>query len=112
MCEALEGAKRVVVIEKSLAPGLGGVLASNVRMAMRGHTLPVLTCIAGLGGRPITSKSLRAHFERAERSELDDVTFLDLKWDVVERQLEHMTSVRRSGPIAENILRMTGSVPE
>jgi pyruvate ferredoxin oxidoreductase alpha subunit len=102
---ALAQAKRVVVVEKSLAVGLGGNLASNVRMALRGLGVPVLTTIAGLGGRPITQGSLRNLFERAERDELEDITFLDLNWEVVNREIERMRTTRRSGPIAENILR-------
>jgi pyruvate ferredoxin oxidoreductase alpha subunit len=39
------------------------------------------------------------------RDELEDVTFLDLNWDVVGRELARMSAIRRSGPIAENILR-------
>ncbi|HEX8919599.1 MAG TPA: pyruvate ferredoxin oxidoreductase [Chloroflexota bacterium] len=105
---ALEGARRVVVVEKNLAVGLGGVLASNVRMALRGAGTSVLTCIAGLGGRPITKASLRPFFEAAERDELEDVTFLDLKWDVIRQQLERMNATRRSGPTAESIMRMMG----
>ena len=103
--DALEGAKRVVCLEKSLAPGLGGVLASNVRMALRGHPLPVYTVIAGLGGRVITRKSLAELFERAARDSLEDVTFLDLNWDVVHDQLSRARDVRHSGPIAENLLK-------
>lgn len=105
---ALEEARRVVVVEKSLAVGLGGSLASNVRMALRGRSLPVFTAVAGLGGRPVTSASLRDLLERAERGALEDVTFVDLNWDVVNREIERMRAVRRSGPIAENVLRETG----
>jgi pyruvate ferredoxin oxidoreductase alpha subunit len=105
LCDLLEGAKRVICVEKSLAPGLGGVLASNIRMALRGHTTPVYTVIAGLGGRPITRKSLAEVFERAARDNLDDITFLDLNWEVVHQQLAHARETRRSGPIAENLLK-------
>lgn len=105
---ALAGARRVLVIEKNIGVGLGGVLASNVRMALRGEPTSVLTCIAGLGGRPITKASLRPLFEAAERDELDDLTFLDLKWDIVRQQLERMNVNRRSGPIAESIMRLMG----
>ncbi|HCG01618.1 MAG TPA: pyruvate ferredoxin oxidoreductase [Chloroflexi bacterium] len=105
---ALADARRVLVIEKNLAVGLGGVLASNVRMALRGQSTPVFTCIAGLGGRPITTKSLRSLFESAEQDNLEDLTFLDLQWDVVEQQLERMNETRGSGPIAESIMRMMG----
>ncbi len=105
LCDLLEGAKRVVCVEKSLAPGLGGMLASNLRMALRGHPMPVYTVIAGLGGRVITRKSLAEVFGRAACDNLDDVTFLDLNWEVVHRQLARAREIRRSGPIAENLLR-------
>ncbi len=101
----LEKAERVVCIEKSLAPGLGGVLASNVRMSQRGLGHPVYTVIAGLGGKPITCDSLCALFERAVVDDLEDVTFLDLNWNLVEEQLGRARGVRHSGPIAENVLR-------
>jgi pyruvate ferredoxin oxidoreductase alpha subunit len=103
--DAIAGAKRIVCVEKSLAPGLGGIVASNVRMALRGRGQPVYTVIAGLGGRPITRASLRDVFERAEKGELDDLTFLDLDWRVINEQLVRARDVRHSGPIAENVLR-------
>ncbi len=105
LSDALEGAKRVVCVEKSLAPGLGGVVASNVRMALRGHPLPVYTVIAGLGGRPITRKSLAEVFARAAKDNLEDLTFLDLNWEVVHQQLDRARETRQSGPIAENLLK-------
>ena len=105
LCDLLKGARRVICVEKSLAPGLGGVLASNVRMALRGHTLPVYTVIAGLGGRPITRKSLADVFRRAASDNLEDLTFLDLNWEVVHQQLDRARETRQSGPIAENLLK-------
>jgi pyruvate ferredoxin oxidoreductase alpha subunit len=103
--EALAGASRVVVIEKSLAPGLGGVVASNVRMALRGDSLPVYTVIAGLGGRPITMGSLREVFEAAGLDQLPEVQFLDLDHAAVEHEIIRARGTRRSGPTAEHILR-------
>ena len=38
------------------------------------------------------------------------LTFLDLKWDVVERELARVSAGTRSGPHAENILRDVGVV--
>ncbi len=105
LAAALEGAKRVVVIEKSLAPGLGGVLASNVRMALARKALPVYTVIAGLGGRSITMTSLREVFEGAGADRLPDVQFLDLDHTAVEHELVRAKTTRQSGPTAENILR-------
>ena len=39
---------------------------------------------------------------------LELLTFLDLDWDIVNRVLEREKKQRRSGPIAENILRDLG----
>lgn len=105
LAAALADARRVVVIEKNLAPGLGGALASNVRMALRAHPLPVHTVIAGLGGRSITRGSLRRVVLAAERGDLEDVHFLDLDWSAVHREVARWTERRRSGPVAENVLR-------
>jgi pyruvate ferredoxin oxidoreductase alpha subunit len=106
----LQHAQRVVVLEKSLAVGIGGILSANVRMALSGVQLHGYTVIAGLGGRPITRKSLHKLFREAERDELEPLTFLDLDWNIVNRVLEREKQQRRSGPIAENILRDVGVV--
>jgi pyruvate ferredoxin oxidoreductase alpha subunit len=108
--EVLKNAKRVVVIEKSLSVGLGGILSTDVRMALSGIHLHGYTVIAGLGGRAILKSSLHKLFEQAQRDALEPVTFLDLNWDVVNRELERERSTRRSGSIAENILRDIGVV--
>jgi len=104
----LEQATRIVVVEKSLAPGRGGVVASDVRYALRGMPRPVHTVVAGLGGRPITRPSLHELFDRALRDKLEDVHFLDLEREVVDKELRREQETRRSGPAAENILRDLG----
>ena len=106
----LRHAKRVVVLEKSLAVGIGGIVSANVRMALSGVHLHGYTVIAGLGGRPITRRSLHKLFREAEQDKLEQLTFLDLDWSIVHRELERMKQKRRSGPIAENILRDVGVV--
>ena len=103
--DALADAKRVVVVEKSLSPGLGGVVASDVRASLRGAGLPVYTVIAGLGGRPITMASLQEVFEVAAEDRLPDVQFLDLDHAAVEHEIIRARRTRRSGPTAEHILR-------
>jgi pyruvate ferredoxin oxidoreductase alpha subunit len=108
--ETLKNAKRVVVIEKSLAVGLGGILSTDIRMALSGIHLHGYTVVAGLGGRAILKSSLHKLFEQAQRDALEPVTFLDLNWDVVNRELERERATRRSGSIAENILRDIGVV--
>ncbi|MEW8204760.1 MAG: transketolase C-terminal domain-containing protein, partial [Candidatus Thiodiazotropha taylori] len=72
--EALQDCQRVVVFEKCLAVGMGGIVAANVRMSIRGLNLPVYTVIGGLGGRPITRKSLAEVFAKAMRDDLDKTT--------------------------------------
>ncbi|MDP6735278.1 MAG: transketolase C-terminal domain-containing protein [Nitrospinaceae bacterium] len=108
--EVLKNTRRVVVFEKCLAVGLGGIVASNVRMAHRGQTSPVYTVIGGLGGRPITRASLHELFEKAMTDDLEETTFLDLKQDVVDQEMERESKFSRSGAIAENILRDVGVV--
>ena len=108
--DALHNAKRVVVLEKSLAVGLGGILATNVRMALSALPIDVYTVVAGLGGRPITRRSLHALFRKAEQDEIDAVSFLDLNRDAVDKQLARERAHRRTGPAAEAMLRDLGVV--
>jgi pyruvate ferredoxin oxidoreductase alpha subunit len=110
MREAIGHAKRVVVIEKSLAVGLGGHLSDGVRKALSGIVLNGYTVIAGLGGRAITRTSLRQLFQDAEQDELEQVTFLDLNADLVAHELAREAQARSTGPTAEAILRRVGTV--
>jgi len=107
---ALKHCQRFVVLEKSLAVGGGGIVATDVRMAVTGMGLKGHTVIAGLGGRAITVKSLTALFEKACRGDLELMTFLDLDWNAVNKQLEREKSHRRTGPVAEALLRDVGVV--
>jgi pyruvate ferredoxin oxidoreductase alpha subunit len=107
---ALGHAERVVVLEKALAVGIGGIVSANVRMALAGIQLHTYTVIAGLGGRPITKASLSGLFADAVADRLEPLTFLDMDWEVVNRELERVGSSRTSGPHAENILRDVGPV--
>jgi pyruvate ferredoxin oxidoreductase alpha subunit len=108
--EALGAATRVVVLEKSLAVGLGGIVSNNVAASYAGPSDRVHTVIAGLGGRAITRGSLQNLFGAAVEGRLEPVTFLDLDHAVVERVLAREREQRRSGPIAESILRDLGLV--
>ncbi|HEY7457017.1 MAG TPA: hypothetical protein VH703_07055 [Solirubrobacterales bacterium] len=107
---ALAGAERVVVLEKALAVGIGGIVSANVRMALSGIQLHGYTVVAGLGGRAITKRSLRELFAEAVADRLEPLTFLDLDRERVEAELGRMAAGGRSGPHAENILRETGVV--
>jgi pyruvate ferredoxin oxidoreductase alpha subunit len=107
---ALQGAKRVVVLEKSFSVGLGGVVSTDVRLALSGLQLQGYTVVAGLGGRAITKASLHRTLLEAVADTLAPLTFMDLDWRIVNRQLEREAQQRRSGPIAENLLRDVGTV--
>jgi len=135
---ALRPARRVVVLERAFAVGIGGIVSANVRMALSEPALsepalseparsePALpepaqsepnrsqphcyTVIAGLGGRAITKASLRGLFTRAAAGEIEPLTFLDLNTGLIDRELSRAAASRRSGPAAENILRDLGAV--
>ncbi|QLP96671.1 MAG: pyruvate ferredoxin oxidoreductase [Rhodoblastus sp.] len=105
--EALARCKDVVVVEKSVSPGLGGPLANDVDMALRNMpNAPHLhSAIAGLGGRPITRASLRRLFVDAVERSWEGARFLDLNEKIVAREIDAARATRRSGPTAENLLR-------
>ena len=103
--DALADAERVIVFEKSLAVGMGGMLAADVRMALSNLSIPVYSVIGGLGGRPITRENLRRMLDKGVRDELEEPHFHDLNVDVVRRELERLRDIHRPGPSAESILR-------
>jgi pyruvate ferredoxin oxidoreductase alpha subunit len=84
--DALAGARRVIVLERAFAPGAGGVVSADVRVALWGLDIDVLTVVAGLGGRAVSRESLGKMLIDAEGGELSDLTFLDLQQDVIERE--------------------------
>jgi pyruvate ferredoxin oxidoreductase alpha subunit len=107
---ALQEARRVVVLEKSFSVGLGGVLSTDVRLALSGLHLQGYTVVAGLGGRAIPKASVARMLAEAIAGQLEPLTFLDLDWRIVNRQLERERQTRRSGPVPENVLRDVGAV--
>jgi pyruvate ferredoxin oxidoreductase alpha subunit len=109
--EALSGARRIIVVEKAFSIGFGGVLSTDVAMATHDADSVLRTVVAGLGGRPITRRSLEEMLAGAARDELEPLTFLDLDHQVVERERTRMSTTRRSGPPAENVLRDLGTAP-
>ena len=110
--EALSAATRVIVVERAFAVGVGGIVGLNVRLALAGLPPVVFDVVAGLGGRPVTRRSLRGLVEDARdgRIEANRLHFLDMDWKLVERELQRLSEKRRSGPHAENILRDVGVV--
>lgn len=106
--EALGRAKDIVVLDRSLDAGMGGPLASNIAIALRELPDPpaMHSVIVGLGGRPITKASLHQVFRDAMVQPWNGPRFLDLKERIVARELHRRGKARRSGPAAENILKV------
>ncbi len=102
---AVQHAKRVIVVEKDLSLGKGGIVSGDVKMALRGLPTMVHTVIAGLGGRSITKNSLIQMIHEARAEQLNEPHFLDLNWSLINQELARQKKTRRSGPMAENILR-------
>ncbi|MGA2891337.1 MAG: pyruvate ferredoxin oxidoreductase [Xanthobacteraceae bacterium] len=112
--DKLVRARNVVVIEKSLAVGMGGPLANNVDLALRNvEAAPqVHSVIAGLGGRPITREALHRVLRQAVSQPWEGSHFLDLNETIIAKELHYVRKVRRSGPTAENLLRRLGQAAE
>ena len=103
--EALKGAKRVVVVERTLAVGSGGVLSRDVMVALEGLSVEEYCVIAGLGGRAITKKSLKEVFRKALEGMLPRLSFMDLDMELVNRQLAREKAARKTGPLPEALVR-------
>lgn len=103
--EALKGCRRFINIEKAFSVGIGGIVASHCRSAVRGLGLENFEVIAGLGGRPITKASLHRLLDASAANALEPQTFLDLDRELVDAELAREAASRRSGPTAENIVR-------
>jgi pyruvate ferredoxin oxidoreductase alpha subunit len=110
--DALRHAKRVIVVEKAFAVGAGGIVGQNTRDATRRLPVEVYDVVAGLGGRPITRASLRRLLEEVLEGRVDSqrLHFLDLDFELVQRELERSRHGKRPGPHAEHMLRDIGTV--
>lgn len=102
--EALAGAKTVLVVDRALGAGSGGVVMMDVVCAVRDMALDVRSVIAGLGGRAITKASVAKIVRATADGVLADTTFMDLDEDLVRRQLEREAATRLSGPLPEAII--------
>lgn len=105
MAQALKGAKTIVVLERALAVGSGGVLTQDVMTAQKDQSAKRYSVMAGLGGRAITRASLKKVFTQAAQGTLEELTFMDLDEELIERQLERERACRKSGPLPEAMMR-------
>jgi pyruvate ferredoxin oxidoreductase alpha subunit len=106
---ALAGVRRVVVVEKAFNAGGGGVLAADITLALGDRSVEVLSVIAGLGGRPVTRRSLDGLFDRVAARDLDPLTFLDLNLEAVEHERQSLSGVRRPAPSATHPARVAAT---
>ena len=107
---ALEGCSRVIVVEKDLAVGMGGIVSADVRMALNGLPIPVHTVIAGLGGRSISIGLLKRMVIEARAERLSEPHFLDLHTAVIDAEQSRRREQRRAGPVAEQVLRAVNAI--
>jgi pyruvate ferredoxin oxidoreductase alpha subunit len=102
---------RVASSSSRRASASASAVSSRPTFASRSRPAPArIHVVAGLGGRAITRASLERMLGDAAADRLEPLTFLDLDRRIVDRQLEREARTRRSGPIAENLLRDVGTV--
>jgi pyruvate ferredoxin oxidoreductase alpha subunit len=71
-------AKRVVVLERAFAVGVGGIVSADLVSALPIGDRELYTVVAGLGGRPVTRDALREMLAAAFAGRLAPLSFLDL----------------------------------
>jgi len=81
--DAVGMARTVVVIDRALELGVGGVLTGDIRHALAGRDVSVHSVVTGLGGRPIRQELLAEVIRRAVDQGLPDLEFCDLHSDVL-----------------------------
>jgi pyruvate ferredoxin oxidoreductase alpha subunit len=84
MRELLAGARRVLVLERAVAAGVGGILAADLAVATDGLALRRYQAVAGLGGRPVTRAALHGLLAAAHADRIDELTFVDLRSELLE----------------------------
>jgi len=83
--DALKDKMNIVVLEKSISLGRGGILASDVRWAFpraEKKDRNISSFIAGLGGRDISMDHLRYMVEKVEKEPVE-IEFLNLNKDLI-----------------------------
>jgi len=65
LVQHLKDVQRIIVLEKALSPGAGGIVAAELRAALQqaGIMTPVESVIGGLGGRDLTPDVIEAVFQ-------------------------------------------------
>ncbi len=89
---ALSSVDRVIVLNRAFSVGSGTMLGQDVRLTVGSAGPSVVDVVAGLGGRPVTRKSIRTLLDAvlAGGVDPDRLHFLDLDQALVERELAHV----------------------
>ncbi|HEX22797.1 MAG TPA: hypothetical protein ENH21_05140 [Chromatiales bacterium] len=71
LAQYLSGAQRIIVLEKAISIGAGGIVAAELRAALHqaGIMTPVESVIGGLGGRDLTPEVIEAVFQETTQDE-------------------------------------------
>ncbi|WP_062525980.1 transketolase C-terminal domain-containing protein [Demequina rhizosphaerae] len=93
--DAIGESRHVMVIDRALELGSGGVLTGCVGRALAGTRSRLHSVVAGLGGRPILEASLQEAVRMALDGELGRLEFLDLKEGGVPTPAAGATEVAR-----------------
>ena len=82
--DALKDIKNVVVFEKALSLGKGGILYDELKTAFYGkkHQPKISGLIVGLGGRDVSKESIADAIIKGEKEEIKTV-FVDLKEELI-----------------------------
>jgi pyruvate ferredoxin oxidoreductase alpha subunit len=86
--KSLKNAKKVIVIEKAFAVGIGGILSREVELAMMGTNVEIVSAVTGLGGRSITKSMLTDCFLQKNH---EKNIFLGLKEDTIAREYKSIS---------------------
>lgn len=86
LAAAVHRCEHVVVVERAVAIGIGGIVSTDVRAALGHLPIQTHTVIAGLGDRPIGPASLQRIVYKAAHGHLEELSFLDLDHRTVQRR--------------------------
>jgi len=76
----LAAGRKFVVIERNLAPGVGGTIWAELKSGLYGHAdSPVYGFIAGLGGRDVTHQDMCEMVNKAMKGDVADVQWWGLQ---------------------------------
>ncbi len=84
ICDALKDVDTVVVMEKAISLGLGGILLNEMKSAFYGSKKQPRLCgaILGLGGRDVPTKSIVRTTNKAKTETFED-HFVDLREELI-----------------------------